>query len=279
MFRVKKVVFAYLCAAILVVVGTHYLALRHLSVDQRLVQPISEFVQQSMSRASANSLIQVDVEQIPAGFSERGTAFPLGKGIWLTARHVAGDGCGQIILIVKGAKVPAELKYLDPNADLAVLQARSGSEAALPIERSTVRENESAFAFGFPQGYVGGTEDELMGRARLKLGGRLTGTAPVLAWVEIQRYPASIDSLAGISGGPMLDEKGNVVGIIVAASVRRGRNYTVAPEILREIQHELGLASNGIPIRGAVSEPVSLEASANALNESSTMAETYCVPP
>jgi hypothetical protein len=121
-----------------------------------------------------------------------------------------------------------------------------------------------------------------MGRARMKLGGRLRGTAPVLTWAELQRYPDDLPSLSGISGGPMLDDRGNVIGIIVAASVRRGRNYTVAPEILHKVQQELDLSklqSAQIPARDAVAPPVSLDNSANAMSKNARIAETYCIPP
>jgi S1-C subfamily serine protease len=149
----------------------------------------------------------------------------------------------------------------------------------LPIEQSSPEEGQSAFAFGFPQGTLGGTQDTLLGRSHLRLGGHLSGTAPVLAWSETQRFPDSFDSLAGISGGPMLDENGNVIGIIVAASVRRGRNYTVAPEILLDIQRQLGTKPGQQPARDAILQPVSLETSANVLRQDSRIAQTYCIPP
>ena len=227
-----------------------------------------------------DALITVDVEQIPSGYTERGTSFPLGDGLWLTARHVVGNSCSQIILILGGKNHSASVKYLDPNADLAVLEVPGApSHPGLPIEQSSPEAGQSAFAFGFPQGTLGGTQDALLGRTHLRLGGRLSGTAPVLAWSETQRFPDSLDSLAGISGGPMLDENGNVIGIIVAASVRRGRNYTVAPEILLDIQRQLGTKPGQQPARDAILQPVSLETSANALRQDSRIAQTYCIPP
>jgi serine protease Do len=244
--------------------------------DKRLTPMHSE------PAGSFSDVFTVDVEGIPVGMTARGTSFPLGHGLWLTARHVVGDDCEHIVLIIDGANVFATIKYLDPNADLAVLQTASVGMSALPIEEADPAEDESAYAFGFPKGMLGGTEDQLMGRARMKLGGRLMGTASVLTWIEVQRYPDNLESLAGISGGPMLDENGNVIGIIVAASVRRGRNYTVAPEILQKIEQELtseAPPSGTVPARDAVTEPVSLEHSANALSKNARIALTYCIPP
>jgi S1-C subfamily serine protease len=183
-------------------------------------------------------------------------------------------------LIIDGRNVSASVKYLAPAADLAVLEAPgSGSHTGLPIEQSPEGEVENAFAFGFPRGILGATEDELVGRAKLRLRGHLSGTAPVLAWTETKRYPDDIDSLAGISGGPMIDDSGNVIGNIVAASVRCGLNYTVAPEILREIAHQLGAQFGMSPARDLVSRPVSLASAADTLRRASRIAETYCIPP
>ena len=52
-------------------------------------------------------------------------------------------------------------------------------------------------------------------------------TEPVKMWIEIQRQPKSLDHMGGISGGPIFNEVGDVVGVHVANSVRRGRAYSV----------------------------------------------------
>lgn len=245
-------------------------------------QPSVERAPSAPTADTSAPVFEVDVEGIPAGMTARGTSFPLGSGLWLTARHVVGDDCDKIVLIIDGKNVFATIKYLDQNADLAVLQTDPVAVPSLPIEAADPSEDEGAFAFGFPKGTLGATADQLLGRARMKLGGRLAGTAPVLTWTELDRYPESFESLSGISGGPMLDENGNVIGIIVAASVRRGRNYTVAPEILRAVQNELGLNKaqpDEMAARDAVTKPVSLDNSAHAMSKNDRIALTYCIPP
>ena len=115
----------------------------------------------------------------------------------------------------------------------------------------------------------------------MKFAGVLAGTTPVLAWAEVRRYPDTLDSLEGISGGPVLDQNGDVIGIIVATSVRRGRDFTVAPQILGEIVRQLGLEqaqSAETPARDAVAPPVSLQRSASALSKEGRIVETYCIP-
>lgn len=234
--------------------------------------------------ASANQdvpVFSIDVNKIPAGMTARGTSFPIGNGLWLTAQHVANMGCGQVILIVDGKNVPARIKLLGRGVDLAVLEAPTRSHLPLPIANAAVIEGQSAFAFGFPDGKLGAAQATLLGLAHMKFAGVLAGTTPVLAWAEVQRYPNALDSLEGISGGPVLDKNGDVVGIIVATSVRRGRDFTVAPQILGEIVRQLGLEqaqSAETPARDAVASPVSLERSANVLSNQGRIVETYCIP-
>jgi serine protease Do len=296
MLHIKRIVFVSFLIATLVVAYLHYVPMpRHMIMtEKRLVTmptPAAAGPNAAEDKATSDhtpppspdsDVFTVDVEGIPAGMTARGTSFPLGRGLWLTARHVVGDDCDKIVLIIDGMNVFAKIKYLDPNADLAVLQTAAIAVPALPIEAADPAEDESAFAFGFPKGMLGGTQDQLMGRTHMKLGGRLMGTAAVLTWTELQRYPDNLESLSGISGGPMLDENGDVIGIIVAASVRRGRNYTVAPEILHKIENELGLVESRpeqMSARDAVTQPVSLNNSATALSKNARIALTYCIPP
>jgi serine protease Do len=244
------------------------------TIEGRLRRPLP-------NPSPGDPLFTINVEPFRPGMVALGTSFSVGGGVWLTARHVANRGCRQVVLVVDGARIPAEIEFLHPEADLAVLRTGARAAPALPLSSAPVSVGETGFAFGFPSGRLGGTEDSLMGRTRMRLGGRLQGTGPVLTWAEVRRVPGELESLGGISGGPMLDENGAIVGIIVASSVRRGRNHTVAPEILRDIQRELplfGPTTRSAPAREVATKPVPLLAVAAALSGDSGIAKTYCIP-
>ena len=242
----------------------------------------SDLIHHSMIPSAELPLVDITTEKIPEGLTERGTSFYVGKSTWLSARHVVNDDCARIILIVGGKNVDAQIAYLDESADLAVLHASVPSVPALAVaDDPSADPTDLAYAFGFPQGSLGGTADSYLGRTRLRLGGRLMGTAPVLAWTELERFPTELDSLAGISGGPIVDANGYVIGIIVAASVRRGRNYTVAPELLLEAEHQALHDLSDLeqqPARDAIALPVALPKAAKTLEQDARVVLTYCIP-
>ncbi len=245
-------------------------------------QLTSDLIRPSMVPSADLPLVDITTSKIPEGLTERGTSFYVGNGLWFTARHVINNDCARIIMIVGGKNIDAKIVYLDENADLAVLRAAVPSVPALAIADPESDPTDLAYAFGFPQGLLGGTADSYLGRTRLKLGGRLMGTAPVLAWTELERHPQELDSLAGISGGPIVDANGYVVGIMVAASVRRARNYTVAPELLLEAERQtLRGAPDPMrqPARDVVTPPVALAKAAKILDQNARIVLTYCIPP
>jgi len=225
-------------------------------------------------------LVEVASNEPQSGALLLGTAFSVDpRGVWLTARHVVGSAdCRRLVMIVKGTTIPASIAYLHPQSDLAVLRTAMGAEA-MPLETADLALGQSGFSFGFPTGVLGATADELLGRARMRLGGRLAGITPVITWAENERYPDGLETLGGMSGGPMLDDEGRVIGILVAASVRRGRVHSVAPELLRQVQHNIALfdpSSRPAPVAEVAGEPTALEANATLLARTSRIAKVYC---
>ncbi|HEY1502740.1 MAG TPA: serine protease [Stellaceae bacterium] len=231
--------------------------------------------------APNDPLISVEAEGLKPGEIAFGTSFPIAQGMWLTARHVANGECQRVILIVDGRKVPAQIAYLHPQADLALLKTANASGPALPLETGAVEQNETGYSFGYPKEKLGATQDRLMGRSRMQLSGEIDGTGPVLTWAEVVRYPDDLPALNGMSGGPIFDEQGKIIGIMVAASDRRGRIHTVAPEILQATEQSFalsGASANAAPVGEIAAQKVSLSDTASALGQSSRIVQTYCVP-
>lgn len=178
----------------------------------------------------------------------RGTAFPIHRdGHWMTARHVV-DSCDRIGILSGRKKIRwASAVAIHANADLAVFSMRGSAPLTLPVDLRPLERGQKGFGFGFPNGKWAQLHTLLLGRARQHTAGRYRLVEPVLVWSVHTSVPSNIKTLGGISGGPMLDTSGTVIGVHSASSRRRGRLMTVAPITLLSMLNEIGLADAGAP--------------------------------
>jgi S1-C subfamily serine protease len=175
-----------------------------------------------------------------------GTAFAVNRsGAWLTARHVV-DGCSRVGLAVgDGRMVRVDEVRTSDKSDLALLVTdRAPATLELALDRE-LRIGEAGYHVGFPQGRSGEASSTLEARSRLVTRGRYTMEEPVLAWAESKRSEGIEGTLSGMSGGPVLDKDGAVVGVVVAESPRRGRIYTATPDSISRFLDEQGLIAPG----------------------------------
>ncbi|MGH7022185.1 MAG: S1 family peptidase [Caulobacteraceae bacterium] len=178
-----------------------------------------------------------------------GTAFSVAdRGVWLTARHVV-EGCGRTVIVTAPGHGVAATVRLTPGRETAILFTRGGAPA-LPIAPKTVlKRGERAYDPGFPRERPGEVASELLRRATLLVGWRGLRAEPVLTFAETGRSPPGRGSAAGISGAPVLDREGRVLGVTVAENPRRRRLYTTTPASLRA-----ALAAAGVTPSDAAGE-------------------------
>jgi S1-C subfamily serine protease len=175
-----------------------------------------------------------------------GTAFAINQsGAWLTARHVV-DGCSRVGLAVGGGRmVKVDAVRTSPNTDLALLLTdRAPTSLPLALDRE-LRIGEPGYHVGFPQGRSGEAVSVLESRSNLVTRGRYAMEEPVLAWSEAERSDGIEGTLSGMSGGPVFDKDGAVIGVTVAESPRRNRIYTASPDSIRNFLEEQGLVAPG----------------------------------
>jgi S1-C subfamily serine protease len=182
--------------------------------------------------------VLVEVGPVASGL---GSAFAISRdGWWITARHVV-DACDRVGIIVShGAATPVTDVKVALFADLALLKTeRAPTSLALDTSERRFQVGQRAFHVGFPQGRPGEAYSRLIGRETLVATGRYRIEEPVLAWAELGRTSGLRGSRAGFSGGPAIAANGQVIGVTVAESARRGRLYTAAPSsILRLLRVE-----------------------------------------
>jgi S1-C subfamily serine protease len=182
---------------------------------------------------------------------EVGTAFSIGdRGQWVTARHVVA-GCREVALIVaEGRGVLAKVRT-DPPVDLAVLQTEGGAPG-LPLATSEPTIGERGFHPGFPNGRAGEATSRFLGRELLPARRRGEAEQTVLAWAETGRTRGVHGALSGLSGAPVLNAQGAVVGVTLAEQPRRGRIYTTLPGTLAHTLAKARLTPTAAPLTDPV---------------------------
>jgi len=150
--------------------------------------------------SSSTGIAQTRPESSGTGF------FITDDGYLITNEHVAGNGA-QVRLVTVAGLISAKVVKVDAANDLALLKAE-GKFAALPVVASRgVKLGRTVTTVGFPN--IG-----------------LQGFAPKFARGEIaalsgvqddpRYFQISVPVQPGNSGGALVDERGNVVGVVSA---------------------------------------------------------------
>jgi S1-C subfamily serine protease len=220
--------------------------------------------------------VLVEVGPVSSGL---GSAFAISEaGWWITARHVV-DACDEVGLIVsRAAAAPVTDVKVALFADLALLKTdRAPAPLALDTSERQFQVGQRAYHVGFPQGRPGEAYSRLIGRETLIARGRYDLEEPVLAWAELGRTSGLHGSLAGISGGPAIAANGQVIGVTVAESARRGRLYTAAPSSILRLLRVEQVAAEGSP--GPRLTPENYGEQADDMRRALAIAQVVCIAP
>ena len=159
-----------------------------------------------------------------------GTGFVVEGGGVLTAAHVVGGERSVVIALPAGERIGATVTRIAAAEDLALLEPDEPLTAApLRLRHATMQVGETVLALGYPLG---------METASLSRG-------VVSALRDIDGVPSLQTDAAineGLSGGPLLDEQGRVVGVIVSKmGEAEGIGMAVAADVAgRFIAGDLG---------------------------------------
>jgi S1-C subfamily serine protease len=142
-----------------------------------------------------------------SGPSASGTGFFItSDGFVVTNAHVVKGG-NKFQLVTSAGSIAANVVKVDSANDLALLKAE-GSFAALPVVTSrAVRLGSTVATVGFPN--IG-----LQGFAPKLAKGEIAALSGVQD--DVRYFQISVPVQPGNSGGALVDERGNVVGIVSA---------------------------------------------------------------
>lgn len=207
-------------------------------------------------RGSVGLLLAVGLLRTYASAQER--VNPLGSGFIVsnqghvvTNYHVVSD-CNDIVFAGRGLTGRARVIAVDKVNDLALLQADRALSSSLRLrDNARIRLGEAVLAFGFPLQGIATSSLQLTT-------GTISGLAGLGDDSRFLQFTAPVQP--GNSGGPLVDESGNVVGVVASklsalwaahaiSDIPQNVNFALKSSLLADF-----LAGNSVPFLGAASE-------------------------
>jgi regulation of enolase protein 1 (concanavalin A-like superfamily) len=172
-------------------------------------------------------------------------------GLVATNRHVVGRKGTQAapkctVVFWSGTKkeqvVPAEVVAVDPDEDLALVRVKA-RELPAPIDLSPadLRETMTVYSFGFPLGNVLATD---RANPSVTIGKGTISSLPEDSHGRLDRVQLDGELNPGNSGGPVVDDRGRLVGVVVARIVGTKISFAIPATSLSAM------------LRGRASSPV-----------------------
>ncbi|MGH7796235.1 MAG: S1C family serine protease [Candidatus Binatia bacterium] len=162
----------------------------------------------------------------------RGSGFIVdAQGYVLTAQHVIDKAKKIEIRLADSRRLPASVIAADSQIDLAILKIQSDKELPiLPLgDSDAIRVGDLAVVFGYPFG-----RESSMNLGIISRSGKTYPDSASFDFVQTDAggYP-------GGSGGPLLNNKGHVIGMITMASERGNMGFATPINVIKRIAPRL----------------------------------------
>ena len=225
------VVWAFLFPYLIGCAGLPGTATRSTTLNSRVMDTISDAVYEVVVLKPTKDSLQYEkplpMDLLPYSirtdkYYSIGTAFAISPSEFVSAAHVANLGTGsqfkEIFLRDKEGKVYSVDKVLkySKNRDFIVFSLRHATaKRFLPLNKNP-RHNQKVYAVG-----------NALGEGIVIRDGLYTSDTPEEEAGEWKWIRFSAAASPGNSGGPLLDQKGNVIGIVLRKSPSENLNYAV----------------------------------------------------
>jgi len=165
-------------------------------------------------------------------------------GYVITNNHVI-EGCQKVVVHIKGAEIPVTIVTYDTQNDLALLKGNFRPSTVFPLTNNRPELLQDVYVAGFPFG------NKVSTSVKVTKGiiSSLTGIGNNFSNIQID---AALQS--GNSGGPILDDLGNVVGVAVSkldakymfdnfGSIPENTNFGIKSNVVKSIMDSNGVDS------------------------------------
>ena len=145
-----------------------------------------------------------------------GSGFAVSSNGHVITNHHVIEGCQKVKIHHNGRSIPATVVTFDPQNDLALLKGDFRPSTVLPLSTNSPELLQDVYVAGYPFG------------RRISTGVKVTkGIISSLTGIGNNFSNIQIDAALqpGNSGGPILDDKGNVVGVAVARIIESGSDH------------------------------------------------------
>jgi S1-C subfamily serine protease len=190
-------------------------------------------------------LVQYDFFGRPYYSQVQGSGFvynSVSRMVIVTNYHVVENAINITVTLADGDAYPATTLGFDPYADLATLSTNAPQAQLQPLQivnSSTLQVGDPVIAIGTPYGLAGSMTVGIISALGRTMTETETGGYPIASVIQ-----TSTAINPGNSGGPLLNYRGQVVGITTAIiSSSQGLGFAIpSNSILREIE---SLVTNG----------------------------------
>jgi S1-C subfamily serine protease len=157
----------------------------------------------------------VKVEGAACDRVQEGTGFFAGPGLIVTNAHVVAGESRTRVYTNDGTRVDSTVVAFDPNRDLAVLEV-SGVDLP-PLARGVGHVDDRGSLFGHPEGGPLRESPMRIAEQIVAKGTNIERTAAT----EREVFVLAAVTEPGDSGAPLVDQSGNVVGVVFAFDLSR----------------------------------------------------------
>ena len=177
-----------------------------------------------------------------------GSGFAVSSDGYVITNHHVIDGCDKVVVHTKGKELPVTVVTYDPQNDLALLKGDFNPPTVFPLSNTRPELLQDIYVAGFPFG------DKFSTSVKVTKGivSSLTGLGNNFSNIQID---AALQS--GNSGGPILDDFGNVVAVALAkldakymfeefGIIPENTNFGIKSSVVRSV-----LDSNSVNISSA----------------------------